>query len=549
MADPNNKDVSNDILVKDVENPEAQNLSTRQAAKKNQVAPAETKPKGFFGKIGDALEKGYDATKEGISNIATKTKDGVANIGAAISKPSDPSGASVSATGDTNFFKKYGVDLFNDAKAKIGSLADDLKSQISNNTWFQDIKMKLSRFVILKVEKIIDSQLNKVPDMVKKATDDPDMFGCVKRLKDDLIDEFYPDVRHEVMYMLKSNIEQPYLDIQPPERSCCLWAGLKAIRAWVLYTSDPIDMSIWKQLKTFSFWILQFIQGFPLYGVQTFYLFFYFLIMNKSDEFQLVFYIISFKKMQFISMACLNGIIAYVQYYFCISTAQGKGILNYYELNRCGAATKDVDPVTYYIEIGTFFLKIFLVWVAFLLLPCSNKLGVPSFRIQSEEDKKRTEEEKQRCCNWGRGGSRLKKLMIWEFISELLTVGLFLILYNFVISDAKMSLRETIYFCQIVYGFLSFPFLVFAIPMMTTMLTKSRETKYDKYGRCVPNLPTLYEAKAKEEERKRAIEAAKAKRKSRTGSATTTAGDDEDLIGLLNNQDEDMFEELESPQK
>lgn len=542
MSDATNKDVSNDILVKDVENPEAQHISSRQTAKKNQVAPAETKPKGFFGKIGDAFEKGYDATKEGITTIATKTKEGVVNLGAAITKPGE--GVSTNG-GDTNFFKKYGADLYNEAKAKITSLTDDLKSQISNNAWFQEVKLKLSRFVILKVEKIIDSQLNKVPAMVKKATDDPDMFGCVKRLKDDLIDEFYPDVRHEVMYMLKSNIEQPYLDIQPPERSCCLWAGLTAMRAWVLYTSDPIDMSIWKQLKTFSFWILQLIQAFPLYGVQTFYLFFYFLIMCKSDEFQLVFYIISFKKMQFISMGCLNGIIAYVQYFFCLSTAKGKGLVNYYDLNRCGAVTADVDPITYYIEIGTFFLKIFLVWVAFMLLPCSSKLGVPSFRIQSEEDKKIAEQEKQRCCNWGRGGSRLKKLMIWELIAELLTVGLFFILYYFVISDAKMSLRETIYFCQIVYGFLSFPFLVFAIPMMTTMLTKSRETKYDKYGRCVPNLPTLYAAKEKEEQRKLAMEQAKLRHKNRSGAS----GDDEDLLELLNDQEVDVFEDLEAPKK
>lgn len=44
-----------------------------------------------------------------------------------------------------------------------------------------------------------------------------------------------------------------------------------------------------------------------------------------------------------------------------------------------------------------------------------------------------------------------------------------------------------------IYGMLSFPFMVFMVPSVTYLLTKSRSTAYDTYGNCVPQVPNLTE--------------------------------------------------------
>eukprot|EP00828_Plagiopyla_frontata_P032698 TRINITY_DN42566_c0_g1_i1.p4 TRINITY_DN42566_c0_g1~~TRINITY_DN42566_c0_g1_i1.p4 ORF type:complete len:113 (-),score=13.69 TRINITY_DN42566_c0_g1_i1:162-500(-) len=60
------------------------------------------------------------------------------------------------------------------------------------------------------------------------------------------------------------------------------------------------------------------------------------------------------------------------------------------------------------------------------------------------------------------------------------------------------------------YGLLSFPFLIFSIPFLNNILTKSRPTGYDKYGRCLPKIQLYIEQqqrkilklKAEQEEQK-----------------------------------------------
>lgn len=495
----------------------------------------EKEKKGFFSKVGDVMGKGYDATKKGVSNLAGKAKEGFGVIKDKTAEVGDK-------LAENKFVKKYGIDVYEEAKQKLVEIKNDLKEEIVNNQYFKNIKFKVNRYLVLKLEKIIDKQLAGLAKKLQKGTDDPDMPGCVQRLKNDLIEEFYPDLKDEIMFMLKMEVHQPYLDLEDPPRLCCLFQGLRAFRAWVLYTLDPVDMSIWKRMKTVSFWLLQVVQNFPLYGVQTFFLLFYFLLMCKTDEYQLVNYIVSFKKMQFFTIGCLGGLIAYVQYFFCITT--NGGIVKYYDVNRCAAKTDD-DPITYWIEIGTFFLKILLVWLCYLLLPCSSKLGLPSFRIQNNTDKQEAEREKRRCFNCTRGGSRLRKLMFWELFASMLTVGLYLVLYFLVIKDDKVSMRESIYFCQTVYGLLSFPFLIFSVPMVTTLLCKTRDTKYDKFGRCVPDIPSLYQIKEKEKRRNEEIERKKRER----ASAQSKADDEQDFQSLLNDDGADFFDELDNEEQ
>ena len=520
-----------EVVAMNIDNPK--NEVTGKELPQQPENPEVVKPekKGFFSKVGDAVGKGYDATKKGVSNLAGKAKDGISSLKDKTIEVKD-------RISENRFVKKYGIDVYNEVKEKVAELKEDLIDELKNNQYFKDMKFKLNKFIILKLEKIIDKQLSNLAEKIKVSTDDPDMPKFVKKLKDDLIDEFYPDLKEEIMFMLKMEVSQPYLELEEPKKLCCLFQGLRAFRAWILYTLDPVDMSIWKRMKTFSYWILQIVQNFPLYGVQTFFEFFYFLLMCKSDEYQLVNYIVTFKKMQFFTIGCLGGLIAYIQYFFCITT--DGGLINYYDVNRC-ATQNESDPVTYWIEIGTFFLKIFLVWMCYIILPCSSKLGMPLFRIQKEEDLNRSLTERKKCCNCSRGGGRLRALMYWELFASLLTIGAYFILTELVINSKKVSKRESIYFCQTLYGLLSFPFLIFSIPMMMTLLTKTRDTKYDKFGRCVPDIPNLSDIKEKEKRRDERI-----KKRNGIKEKDGTKEDDQDFESLLNDENADIFAELEN---
>jgi hypothetical protein len=51
--------------------------------------------------------------------------------------------------------------------------------------------------------------------------------------------------------------------------------------------------------------------------------------------------------------------------------------------------------------------------------------------------------------------------------------------------------KAALYLVKTIYGVMSFPFTVFILPSVTYLLTKSRDTGYDIYGNCVPQVPNL----------------------------------------------------------
>lgn len=100
--------------------------------------------------------------------------------------------------------------------------------------------------------------------------------------------------------------------------------------------------------------------------------------------------------------------------------------------------------------------------------------------------------------------------MIWEFFITVISIGLFALLYYLIDQRNDLtSVRSSIFLVKTVYGLLSFPFMIFVIPQLTVLLARTRETKYNQYGRCVPFLPSLIEARRKQEE----LEAKKRQRK------------------------------------
>lgn len=77
-------------------------------------------------------------------------------------------------------------------------------------------------------------------------------------------------------------------------------------------------------------------------------------------------------------------------------------------------------------------------------------------------------------------GGKLKKFMVYDLIVFLLTLAVFFLIQYVGEAKEDWQIRHTFYFCKIMYGLLSFPFLIFALPPMELLLTRSRGTAYNK---------------------------------------------------------------------
>ena len=111
---------------------------------------------------------------------------------------------------------------------------------------------------------------------------------------------------------------------------------------------------------------------------------------------------------------------------------------------------------------------------------CAITKGMPKFKYESKYLKREQQDRLQQtgCC--GQKRSRLGCFMVWEFIATIITIGLGLIFVYLLKENDDISLRGVIFFCKIVYGLLSFPFMIFAIPILPQLLTKAQSTRYDQ---------------------------------------------------------------------
>ena len=76
--------------------------------------------------------------------------------------------------------------------------------------------------------------------------------------------------------------------------------------------------------------------------------------------------------------------------------------------------------------------------------------------------------------------------MFWDLI---MSVAICITLSKEEIHDYQV--KESIFYFKSIFGLLSFPFLIFNIPFLVQVLTKSRPTGYTEYGTLVPLVKTL----------------------------------------------------------
>lgn len=335
----------------------------------------------------------------------------------------------------------------------------------------------MNKYVRLRIERMIINQLKKAPKIIKQELKDPDMCICVQNLIDDLVDEFWPDVEDEVLFQLRLKLNQPALLTPPkPEYSMYCWCCLK-FRGWFRYNYDPVDRSIWRQFKNVWYWVFFLIEAIPYFAIQAVFKLIWWILMDKSDTFQNVKFILLFKELQFFTLGCLGGLIGYIQYFRCAVFNRGADSS---ELTDCAVAGS-FNNFAYILEIAGFVLQIVLIWSSYFILPFTKAKGLPNFRLKQKELKNGVEDSSRElgCCSCAKGG-RLGCFMLWELFTTIFVVGLGLLLVFALGQKEEVAIRASVYFCKTIYGLLSFPFLVFAAKPLASLLTKSKPTRYDK---------------------------------------------------------------------
>jgi len=256
------------------------------------------------------------------------------------------------------------------------------------------------------------------------------------------------------------------------------------VRALILYHYLPFDVSIFGQFKDPLFWILTGASLVPSFGIRVVF-FAMILIMIvagcPADEYQVVQYILGFKGTQFLSSGVSMAFLAAIKYYLCVKphgvhTCDDKG----------PGANQDMAT-----SLVDFLGSCILTWVAFFLLPCSNRTAGMREIGDIEEEKG---DAKFCCANQydTRRGGRLAKLMGYDFVCFLLSCGL---LYVLVYIDSteetdkepsKWEFRTAMFFARVLYALLAFPFMIFIVPVLKSILTHTTPTGYNRQGLCVP---------------------------------------------------------------
>ncbi|KAH9256839.1 hypothetical protein BASA81_004952 [Batrachochytrium salamandrivorans] len=240
-------------------------------------------------------------------------------------------------------------------------------------------------------------------------------------------------------------------------------------KAKILYTSSPCDKSSWQCFQDYRWWLLTGI-GLAPYGLGTVWWLMLFTLHNKRDEYQVSNFIVGFMTSKFLGGV---GLLLYGtwQYYLCATVHH----------HSC----EDRGPrVQQHMDAVLFFIQISLVWLCFFLLPmtepCRVVLDVRDRHLVIDMDRVHN-----RVPNRIRGG-RLGQMFWWESTCVLVVVAMGLMaLYLFQVHQHTGRLLTELYWLKVIFGLLSLPFLVFKIPILSTLLMQVRATGYDPNGRVV----------------------------------------------------------------
>ena len=308
-----------------------------------------------------------------------------------------------------------------------------------------------------------------------------------------------------------------------PRNSGC-WAWL---RARLLHALNPADENVFLSLRNpFAVFVLA-LRLCPFYGISILVYCLSLFIIDRTDEYQLVNFVLEFKGFQFVSSGLLISFILGYQAVWCMVQEHG-GITAEPTSDAClrtAVSMSDGSELEFWLELWLQPLRIVLVYFAtFLLLTGrpyggdaelraleASRLDAADGELDGDADRQylrllrnqceRTYEieleemqvylEKHRADHQAstRCGGCLKWFVLFDVVMLCMVVGSFAFLVGYLALPSSDGLYwALLYYANCVYSLLAFPFLVFKVPVVGEILHGALPTGYDKMGMLVPKL-------------------------------------------------------------
>lgn len=347
------------------------------------------------------------------------------------------------------------------AQQQASGMQDQFQQMVTN------VKTEMEKQVKMKVYAQITKIVNKIPGTLHSCTDDPDMPGCVMRGKNRLIDSVWPDVKEELMWEVAVMMDgKKQDDPNEPDES----TGPDCIRAFFRYHIFPYDRTIWGKLRDPVWLMFTLLSLVPVAGVSPLIFLFIFVILDKTDEFQLIFFILSFKGTQFISHGIVRTLLGFFTFVNCV-------VADADETHTCQETGPGILG-NFYVVLAGYLGQVCLVWIAFMLLPFSKEKGRTTLKIIEAEDVDRPVNQMQ--------GGYLKWFLLYDLFWFFLCTAavVYVATQNGENALEHWTVKITLFSAQVMYGYLSMPFFLFTLPFFQNVLTHAVPTAYDDQGRC-----------------------------------------------------------------
>lgn len=358
------------------------------------------------------------------------------------------------------------------------------------------------------------------------AVADADMWSCVKRATWAAIDTFWSDVEYELerqieIAVLTQDTEEEEGAAPSCGRLCCCLAH---VRAFTLHHFLPHDRSVFGKMKDPVWWVFTITSAITIFGVRPLFLTIVLLMLcmpGPPDEYQLTQFIVMLKGSQFFTIGFLQTLVACWSYYYCATWRTGS-------LQRCVREYGPGSGDFMIFAVADYLMNCLLCWIAFWTLPYCVQHHARKFMVTpkrkpegdtvqhagsatslagkdgaaSDDDDEKA--QRGRCCGGRRRdhtrGGRLRTLFYYDIIVFMVVLGgavLLTILSGFDVGrgvgrGAKREgvwndpqIKANIFLARITYSLFMFPFAVFSIPVLSTVLTHCDPTGFNRRGLCV----------------------------------------------------------------
>lgn len=211
--------------------------------------------------------------------------------------------------------------------------------------------------------------------------DDPWVPACIRGALAFVWDLFEPHFRDEFISSLEFEMglrkrRRDSIDHMVSFHNDSNKMSLRKIRLTILYTLYPYDKTVWRAMHRPLWWALLMLRSCPVFGVSSFSFAAVLALIDRQDSYQLVQFILVFKKFQFWITGLAGLLFISGAYTYCIVVDNpryadycGEHGPGTFEL---GALSSSL--VTYPVVVG-FVFQVFLLWVALYLIRFSIPKG------------------------------------------------------------------------------------------------------------------------------------------------------------------------------